>query len=310
MPTTRDDLIADWRTRLAEASVDSDEPSTRPAWLTRLRIRLYQFLLSLYGDGDWQAADAPNKVNLQQNTANQAGEPIVWQGKPAKDISAIRNVLSSVAEARPGPNVPGSFAEGTGPDAWIVIATHKSGIDPYRCASLLQAGNIPARWLNRNDDVTVEVRVKDETNAAQIIQANINWLRKFHRFVVPSRPLCGIWLANAAYRFTLWLDMWSFTLITIFHFSLVVPLSFFWATVMSGIKSAQYGDLNLREDLFEDYYWLALRSLFLLAIVVTWLRVHWLSRSGQTNHHGGRSTKLPPSHALRGNANTSAPRRC
>jgi hypothetical protein len=307
MPTTRDDLIADWRKRLAEASAVSAEPSSRQAWLTRLRIRLYQFLLSLYGDGSWHVADVPNTSDRQQSTANQLDEPITWQGKPAKDISAIRAVLSSVADARPTPNVPGSFAEGAGPDAWIVMATYKSGIDPYRCASLLQSRTISARWVNRRDDVTVEVRAKDEAIAAQVMQTNIDWLRRFDRFVVPSRPLCGDHLATSAYRFTLWLDEWSFTLITIFHFLLVVPLSYLWAAVMSGIKSAQYDGMNLRDDLFEDYYWLSLRSLFLLAVVVTWLRLHWRSRITQTNLRTARSATPPWSNALRENAHTEDP---
>ncbi|HEY2414232.1 MAG TPA: hypothetical protein VGI40_18455, partial [Pirellulaceae bacterium] len=117
--STRDEIIADWRNRLAEATVAPTEPSSRPAWLIRLRVRLYQFLLSLYGEGHWHSADVQSSEGAQQVTDNQTAESIAWQGKPAKDITAIRAVLSSVAEARPSPNVPGSFAEGAGPEAWI-----------------------------------------------------------------------------------------------------------------------------------------------------------------------------------------------
>ena len=56
MPT-RPDLIADWQTRLAAAEEGAGCASS-PGWLQRARVRLYRFLLSLYGDGGWNA-DAP-----------------------------------------------------------------------------------------------------------------------------------------------------------------------------------------------------------------------------------------------------------
>jgi hypothetical protein len=279
--STRDEIIADWRNRLAEATVAPTEPSSRPAWLIRLRVRLYQFLLSLYGEGHWHSADVQSSEGAQQVTDNQTAESIAWQGKPAKDITAIRAVLSSVAEARPSPNVPGSFAEGAGPEAWIVVATFNTGIQPQRCTTLLNAKKISARWLSRNDDVTVEVRSKDEAQATHIIQANINRLRRFNRFVVPSRPLFGAYLSAAAYRFTLWLDKRSFTLITIFHFSLVIPLAYLWAGIMSTVKT-EYNDLNLRDDIFHDSFWNSLRGMLILAFVLTWLRLHWRARGRQT----------------------------
>jgi len=281
MPT-RDDLIADWRKNLAEAADSKLETSPHAAWLTRLRLRLYQFLLSLYGDGSWQSADAPSNNDRQQNIASETDEPLAWQGKPAKDISAIRAVLSSVAEARPAPNVPGSFAEGIGAEAWKIVATLSGGIHPHRCVSLLQAKQVPARLLNRRDDITVEVRAKDEAHAAQIIQSNINWLRRFNRFVVPTRPLLGVRVATTAYRFTKWLDRWSFTLVTVFHFSLIVPLAYLWAAFMSSAKSGRGEFVIPSDELFYDYYWLAIRSLLLLAVVLTWLRLHWHAREQAT----------------------------
>jgi hypothetical protein len=288
MPT-RDDIIADWHSRLAEASQTSVEPSSSPAWLVRLRVRLYQFLISLYGDGDWQATCGPSTKHDPSAAVDQADEPTDWQGKPAKDLTAIRAVLKTVAQAGSSQIIPGSFAEGTGPDAWVAVATLNGGIHPLRCASLLKASQITVRWLNRSDDVTIEVRAKDETNAAKIIQANINRLRRFNRFVVPSRPLFGVGVGAAAHRLTFWLDKWSFSLITIFHFALVIPLAVAWAAIMSGFKS-EYNDLNLRDDLFQESYWLALRCLLILATVLTWLRLHWLTRDPEADHSKPRQS--------------------
>ena len=54
MSTPRDQLIADWQNRLAAASEAPEEATSRAAWLVRLRTRLYHFLLSLYGEGNWK----------------------------------------------------------------------------------------------------------------------------------------------------------------------------------------------------------------------------------------------------------------
>ena len=55
--------------RLAQTPRCGEKPApagiaTAPAWLARLRIRLYRFLLSLYGDGDW--TDAPTRMILDE----------------------------------------------------------------------------------------------------------------------------------------------------------------------------------------------------------------------------------------------------
>jgi hypothetical protein len=278
MPT-RDDLIADWRNRLAEAGDVPADSSSRPAWATRLRIRLYQFLISLYGDGNWHSADNPTTAETPPQATNESTEPTTWQGKPAKDISTIRATLSSVAHARSRPNIPGSFAEGKGSDAWTVVATYRGAIDPYRCASLLESSKILARPLNRRDDIVIEVRAKDAEHAARIIQANINWLRVFPRIVVPTQPLVGARLATVAYRLTKWLDKWTFELISLFHLALIIPLAYLWAALGTHNQAARDSDFMLTDEFFSEQFWLAFRGLLIIAILSIWLRAHWRARN-------------------------------
>ena len=109
MATTRDQLIADWQKRLAAASEAPDEPTSRAVWLAHLRVRLYRFLLSLYGEGDWNAPEgapeSPSSVVIDAQTLPLAG-------KPAKDEDAIRAVLKSVAGACENKPQAGPFAAG------------------------------------------------------------------------------------------------------------------------------------------------------------------------------------------------------
>src|SRR3954470_20032276 len=103
MPTTHDDLIADWRKRLADASAVSPDASARPAWLIRLRIRLYRFLLSLYESGDWNASkgmELPVADVTGDAVTSAAAASVRLDGKPAKSTDVIRHTLSSIATAQ------------------------------------------------------------------------------------------------------------------------------------------------------------------------------------------------------------------
>src|SRR5262245_5936502 len=108
MPATREELIADWRERLAAAEEPVTPDSSRAAWLARLRMRVYRFLLSLYGGGDW---NAPEQIAERQREHNDSvvidAGALPLAGKPAKGESAIRATLESVAKARENASAPG-----------------------------------------------------------------------------------------------------------------------------------------------------------------------------------------------------------
>ncbi len=173
MPTTRDQLIADWRKRLDAASEAPEEPTSRAAWLVRLRIRLYRFLLSLYGEGDWNApAEAPvRRRSPDPAAAATAGLPLDLSGKPAKDASIIRAALSSFAGAAETTPQPGPLAAGADLDAWITVASTSCGLDPERTAAALLTQGIISRVISHQRDVTVEVRACHLTAAEQLIDS-------------------------------------------------------------------------------------------------------------------------------------------
>src|SRR5437763_6104071 len=109
----RDQLIADWQNRLATASDVEEPPSSRAAWLARLRQRLYRLLLSLYGDGHWNAPfriEPPASPSVADSVVFDAPEALPLVGKPAKSDDTIRSVLDTVASANSEPQVQGPMA--------------------------------------------------------------------------------------------------------------------------------------------------------------------------------------------------------
>jgi hypothetical protein len=180
VPDTREQLIADWRKRLATASEAPEEPTSRAAWLIRLRIRLYHFLLSLYGQGDW---NAPTE-RVEQEPQSQSALTIDTQalplaGKPAKDLDSIRAVLNSVAGARENKPQAGPLVAGIDRDNWVIVTSASRGLDPELTATALLAKGIVARVVSRQHDMTVEVRGYHEFAAVELIAAQYAdlWLR-------------------------------------------------------------------------------------------------------------------------------------
>ncbi len=175
MPTTRDQLIADWRKRLATASDAPQEPTSRAAWLTRLRIRLYRFLLSLYGEGEWNAPAEPveylRRGSPDPAAAATAGLPLDLTGKPAKDASTIRAALNSLAGASETTPKAGPLAAGADLDAWIVVASTSRGLHPGRTAEALKANGIFSRVIAHQRDTTVEVRASSIKAAEELIES-------------------------------------------------------------------------------------------------------------------------------------------
>src|SRR5688500_8104695 len=99
MSLSRDKLLTDWRQCLDAADAEPVGSSHRRAWLARVRRRLYRFLLSLYGDGQWRAATPP-PADSASPAVFDLPEAESFAGKPAKDIGKIRSVLKTVASSQ------------------------------------------------------------------------------------------------------------------------------------------------------------------------------------------------------------------
>jgi hypothetical protein len=179
MPS-RDDLIADWRNRLAEADESATESNSRPAWLTRLRIRLFRFLLSLYEGGDWNAPQVvePPSADLMDNaTMSASPADVLLDGKPAKSKDQIRHALTAIAGAQDHSLQPGDLAGNQFTAGLIVVASASGHVRTDRLAELLQGAGIWSRVSVRGDDRLVEVRARDREQAFALLAKNANLLR-------------------------------------------------------------------------------------------------------------------------------------
>jgi hypothetical protein len=175
MTATREQLIADWRDRLATAQAEPLGGSSRCAWLARLRIRLYSFLISLYGDGSW-TSDLPDAGRDLADTRSSAGgavfdsaDVLPLAGKPARSAGKIAAVLKSVANAQNAPHEHGPLAAGVMADCWVIVASETANLDPTRCAYLLERHGILTQIVARGDDVLVHVPAADRKQAIRLL---------------------------------------------------------------------------------------------------------------------------------------------
>jgi hypothetical protein len=205
MATHRDQLIADWREELAAAeSVSLDSP--RAAWLARIRVRLYRFLLHCYSRDAWNLGKCEQ---VQEHGGNADSGITVFAptdlvGKPAKSEAKIRAVLKAVAGAQDGPHAPGPLAAGLEGESWVIVAAASSKLKVGRCYHLLRAAGLQARTTYRGDDHMVEVPANQRHLAFEIIERN---RRQVH--APPNTPRTQripLWARIAAVSFaSIWL---------------------------------------------------------------------------------------------------------
>lgn len=173
MTRARDELVSDWRQQLAAAqSTVADSPQS--AWLARVRVRLYRFLLACYGDARWSAAPLEETQNLTDTTPAQSDSlgHLALEGKPAKSLGQIRSVLKAVASAQDDPHAPGPLTAGLAPESWVIVAAASSKLKIGRCCELLRARGLHARTAYRGDDHMVEVPARERQQAFEIIERN------------------------------------------------------------------------------------------------------------------------------------------
>jgi hypothetical protein len=181
---SRKELIADWRRRLLAAETAPVEESPRLAWLARVRIRLYRFLLSLYGGGDWHAAP-PSNTDSDTTVTFDAPDVLPLAGKPAKGKDLIRSVLENVAGARDAPPERGPWIDGIPRDKWIVVVAASSGLDIQRCVQLFDHNRVLNR-ISETGSLVVPREMGDQARA--LVYANAKQLRR-PRVLPPPRPL-------------------------------------------------------------------------------------------------------------------------
>ena len=173
MSVTREQLISDWRQELTAAEA-SAAASPRLAWLARMKVRLYRFLLACYGGSDWQppATETISQIGSSSQAVFDSAQAAELAGKPAKSEVEIRSVLTAVAKAQDDPHAPGPLAGGLDHDSWVVVAAASSKLKLGQSLRLLWAAGLHPRACYRGDDRMIEVPACERHEAFEVIEQN------------------------------------------------------------------------------------------------------------------------------------------
>jgi hypothetical protein len=168
MATARDKLIAHWRHEL-HAAQDAIAIAPQPAWLARMKVRLYRFLLSCYGKAPWNTI--PRSPDESDSVVFDQPEAQFLHGKPAKSAGKIQAVLKSVASAQSQPE-PGSIAVGAGEHSYIFIATESKTCDTLKLFATLKREGLAVRHVVRDGRDVVEVAAPEFHRARWLMQCH------------------------------------------------------------------------------------------------------------------------------------------
>lgn len=169
---SRGKLVQDWRRRLAAAEADGAEGERR-TWLAQMRLRLYRFLLSCYGDTAWRA-DEPSEFGDETLADVHRGDTTTLldcplQGKPAKTSGKMLAVLKSVSAAQDHPAEAGPLLDGKAAEEWVVaVSMREKKLDRANCQELLRQHGIASTWTLQGE---LKVRKFDLHRTEQLIRS-------------------------------------------------------------------------------------------------------------------------------------------
>ncbi|MDA1052217.1 MAG: hypothetical protein O3C40_17305 [Planctomycetota bacterium] len=170
---TRQHLVEEWKAKLEASSQPPAENGERFAWVRQIYARIYRFLVSCYGEGEWRGADDDPSLNGElRSTASRM--PFVEcvptsNGLLPKSPERIRAALESIHGSNPGIATPGTMV-GVEDDTWIVVAARKRPKSARAVHRRLVACGIEARLLGRTTDMAVLVRHEDFQRALAAVQ--------------------------------------------------------------------------------------------------------------------------------------------
>ncbi len=207
---SREQLVQRWQEGLDRYEDEMRRASPHRRWLKRIYIRVYRFLLSVYGGGNWTADAGASEVADTGPAADEVGSPrgqlidlrADEEGRPPKGVAEIRHTLKTVHGAARSPEL-GPQTHGLDPDDWIVAASQRDGADAQRCALALRRRGIPCRlsgWLLKN--AVVEVPYVHHEEALAVLNELGSGVRLKKPCDLPRLPwptsrrmLLGAWFA-------------------------------------------------------------------------------------------------------------------
>lgn len=170
--TTRQELLDQWQQRLADAEL-ACEATVVPAWSDRLRVKLYRFLLAMYGHTDWPGPqdDVDNSQERAANAQLTVAEPKEeFAGKQprsrAEILQGLRNVKGLGEELAPA----GPLTDGLLPNSPFVVAACRKNVEAVRITRQLRRYGLVPKIGHNGGLFQVFVTAEHAPAALQIVQ--------------------------------------------------------------------------------------------------------------------------------------------
>lgn len=167
--TTRDDILQRWQTGLEVNQPTAGPGASQLAWMHRLYVRVYDFLLSCYRHVDWRTQPEDESSAPVELFAPPMSE---MAGRPAKSVGQIAKVLKTVhcanaettAQRDARPRVVPCKAD------WIIAAEFHYRRQAILFHRLLRRCGILSRNIRLGRHFFIEVRRFDLDGALSVFQ--------------------------------------------------------------------------------------------------------------------------------------------
>lgn len=175
--TTRQDLLTHWQEQLLLAEVADD---ARSSWRGRIRLRLYRFLLAMYGGAVWTGSPheadevtshpSPLMVSDEVQLPESPDEATLHDhGKAPRTRAEILRGLKHVRGLSDELAPPGPLQDGLPADAPVAVATCKKAPRARRLMSQLRAAGFAPTLVRRANFSQIFVRASQATAALEVI---------------------------------------------------------------------------------------------------------------------------------------------
>ncbi|WP_425614796.1 hypothetical protein NA78x_004675 [Anatilimnocola sp. NA78] len=167
--TTRQELLDYWQQRLADSEHAGGQGF---AWTDRLRLKLYRFLLAMYGQSEWPGSkdDVDNEIGRTLNSSLMVADTSeISTGKAPRTRAEILKSLQSVKGLSDELAPPGPLQHGLEPNSPVVVAANRKRVKAERVARYLEKQNIPIEVRYAGSLWQIFVRQCDAAKAAAII---------------------------------------------------------------------------------------------------------------------------------------------
>ena len=182
--STRQHLVEEWKANLATNAQDDIGRERRFGWFRQVYTRIYRFLISYYGEGEWRGSGEDDALLSTSRMPFVDYRPTT-DGLVPKSAERIRATLDSIHDSNPRIATPGT-TQGVGDDTWVVVAARKKLQAANAVHRRLAVCGIPARIQNRTTDIAIAVPHRDFSAALQAIEHTMTtpmttqriWIRK------------------------------------------------------------------------------------------------------------------------------------